>query len=651
MTRADLLALTPDSLAALANRGLVKRAAKDLDAGNAPELEVSDGTVTGVFADGTRTVLPAGAGLEAATCTCAAQGVCRHRLGVVLAYQREAPQEEAGPDAPEFTDWSPGSFGDDALAEVLGERPLAAARRSLRTGYSARVHRPTPADPVASVELATCTVRFLVPDELGYVHTDAAAPSRGEMTVLAVWAFRAADERGLTAADVRVDVGGPGGAASATGMEDALELAGQLLLDGAMHAGPVLGVALRRTARALASRDLYWPAAALEEAAEQLDGYARRDARYDPEHFAALLTEVHARHRASLHESGSPRSQVLGTDESADTPLRRVRLAALGCRIGGTAELRTADVYLAHPAAGVVLVLGRTWKTTEDQPLTGHDLAGRRIAGAGLRAFAGANVVSETASRGPGRNVRLAPGRVARTTVTPLGDAWEHLPGTLLARDLAALDAEVAALPPRLIRPRVAAELVRVVPVAEVRSLGYDPGGQRLEAVIADGSGTTAVVSAPYNPYAPGSLDALADALRDGPRLLSGTVRRTRGGLLIDPIAVLSSGGVVLPDLAPGDGGAALDMRGDPAPEPLAAALAEALSVCADAAHRGLRHLPGGTPAAVERAAERLAEVGLRAAAASLRAFGAALEGDDPQRAADAWLDAQIRLLTTLELR
>ncbi len=36
--RADLLALTPDALATLANRGLVKRAQKELEKGKVPEI-------------------------------------------------------------------------------------------------------------------------------------------------------------------------------------------------------------------------------------------------------------------------------------------------------------------------------------------------------------------------------------------------------------------------------------------------------------------------------------------------------------------------------------------------------------------------------------------------------------------------------------
>ncbi|MFB4314254.1 hypothetical protein [Actinomadura sp. 21ATH] len=672
MTRTDLLALTPDSLASLANRGLVKRAAKDLDAGNVPEVAVmDDGTVTGAFADGVATTLPGGGGLEGATCTCAATGVCRHQIGLVLAYQRraagsgedaagEGPAEtEAAPEAPPYKDWSPGAYDDEALARVLGERALTAARRTFRSGYAARVHRPSPADPVASVELPTCTVRFLVPDEFGYVHTDAVAAMRGEVIALAVWAFRAADEQGLTGENVRVDVGGRAKGGGGSGLEGALDLANQILLDGAMHAGPVLSTALHRASRELTAGNLHWPAATLDDIAGQLAAYRDRAAGHEPRRLAALLAELHARHRSALHASagngsGSPRSQVLGTNETAETPLRRVRLTALGCRVGGDDGERTADVFLAHAASGIVLVLKRRWEATEEQRLTGHDLAPRRIAGAALRSLAAANVVSENATRSPSRVVRLGTGRVSKTTVTPVGGAWGDLPATLLARDLRTLERELDALPPRLIRPRVEAESVRVVEIAKVGGIGYSPGDQRLTATFTDADGVSGRISSAYSPYRPGALDELAGALagdRGAPLYVSGPVRRSRGALVVDPIGVLTTEGLVVPDLAPGDGGGALDAPAGRAGDALSEALSAALEVCADAAHRGFRHLPNGTRARVGRTADRLAGIGMAAAAGLLRAFAGALEGDDPHRMTVTWADAQIHLITAADLR
>ncbi|MFI0483281.1 hypothetical protein [Actinomadura sp. 9N215] len=655
--RADLVALTPEALAALANRGLVKRAAKDLDAGGGPEITVAaDGAVGGTYPDGTTTSLPAGGGLDAATCSCAATGTCRHQICLILAYQRHtaAEPEQQEQEQPERTEpevaWSPGAFDDDALARVLGQRALTAARRTFRTGYSARIRRPAGDDPVAQVELQTCVVRFLVPGELGYVHTDAVTVLRGEVTVLAVWAFRAADERGLTGGEIRLDVGGePGRAAGGDGLDAAMDLAGQVLLEGAMHAGPVLAAALGRASADLSARGMHWPAAALDDLSGQLTAHHERRADHDPGRVAELIAELHARHRAA--GSGGQRSQVLGTDEAVETPLRRVRLAAVGCRVAGTPESRTADVFLAHTGTGIVLVLKRRWSVPDGERPTGADLAGRRIIGASLRSLATGNVVSENATRSAGRVVRVAAGRIAKTTVTPLGDAWYGLPAGLLVRDFEAAGRALDALPPRLIRPRVEAELVHVVEIAEVRDIGYHPGAQRLDAVVADAAGTAAVVSAAYSPHRPAALDALAVALAGRPRLVGGAVRRDRGGLVVDPFAVLTPDGVVVPDLAPGDGTTALDGPSPTAPDPLGHVLDEALAACADIAHRGILHVTPALRERLARAAKDLEHTGLSTAAGTLNALTEALTGDDPHRTTRAWAAACIRLVTTAELR
>ncbi|MFE2617917.1 SWIM zinc finger family protein, partial [Micromonospora chalcea] len=108
MIREDLIALTPDVLAALSNRGLVKRATKEVDAGERPVLtEDTDGAVRAAYPDGVTVTLPPGGGLAAARCSCPAPGVCRHLLAVVLTYQRThaatpdrdaAPGNDAAPD-------------------------------------------------------------------------------------------------------------------------------------------------------------------------------------------------------------------------------------------------------------------------------------------------------------------------------------------------------------------------------------------------------------------------------------------------------------------------------------------------------------------------------------------------------------------------
>jgi hypothetical protein len=642
MIRTDLLALNTDVLVALTNRGLVKRAAKEIDAGVVPVVSADeDGTVRGRFADEVEVVFPVGAGLDTASCTCPATGVCRHRIGLVLAYQSQASEEPVAEES-----WSPGSVDDEELRRVFGASAVTAARRRYAAGYSAHLDRNVAAP---RADLSTCTVRFLVPGELGYAHTDAAGPNRGEAIALAVWAFREADERGLHDREIRLDVGGRSASrAERTGIEPAVELATELLFEGAMHAGPVLGATLRRMRRTIDGQGLHWPVGALDDLADQLDAYAARGARYSAARYATLLAELHARQRAAT--GSGLRSQVLGGDEPGQTPLKRVRLVGLGCRVGGTLDERVADVYFAHAGDGTVLVLRRRWEPEPDRPMTGHDLAGRRVAGASLGALATANLVSESASRSASRVVHVAPGRIAKTTVTPVGTTWERLPAAVVVRDLAATARALEELPPRLIRPRIEAEFVRVVQVTEVRGIGYHPGDQHLEAVIADAAGGTATVAAEYRTDCPGALDTLAEALADEPAFISGALHRGRGTLELDPIAVMTAGGVVVPDLAPGAGDTGLQPYAGRDHDPLGAALDTALTTVAEVAHRGLRHVTPGVHARVEEAAAELSRVGLSASASMLTTFVAACRSD-PGSAARAWVDAQLQLLTAAELR
>ncbi|WP_371801238.1 hypothetical protein OHA38_35050 [Streptomyces sp. NBC_01732] len=651
--RPDLLALTPDTLAALANRGLVKRATKELDAGTVPVLTTDpDTTVRARFDDGTTSALPPGTGLDEGDCSCAAPGVCRHLIALVLAHQRSAASDPDG-DPAAFTDWSPGSTDDDALTDAVGARPVASARRTLDRGYAALVHRPSPDHPEPRVELPTCTVRFPVPGEIAHALTDAAASLRGEVVALAVWAFRAADATDTDERSVPVQVGGRAAAppTALPVLDAALGLAGELLAEGVAHVGPVHGGALARAGAALTARSMHWPAGAIAELADQLTAYADRTAQYRPESVAALLTEVHARRRAAGHPG------VLGTREAGDTPLRRVRLVSLGCRVHGTGQSLTSEVYFAHPGAGTVLVLRKAWTAAEGKELSAHRLATRRVLGTTLASLAGGSLVSESVRRTPSHALTVARGRLGTTTITPVGAAWTELPEPLLVRDLTALAEGWANRPPRLIRPRVEAEAVHVVELSEVESVGYDPAEQRLEAVVRDAAGARVLVASEYRPECPGALDALADALEGGATHISGSLHRSGGGVRIDPLGVLTPAGTVVPDLAAGDGSTALAAVVRRSSDPLTAALEEAMSAMSAVPHSGLRHLNVPARARIDEAATALSRTGLARAATLLRAFTEALDdgalpaGEALAARSRAWLDAQLHLLASSELR
>ncbi len=93
---ADMLAAHTDAaLEALASRGALRRAMRDLDNGKA-SIVAKDETSAEVLADGQSVRMPAD-GPAAANCTCPAQGVCRHILLAVLALR--GSEDDGGPAA------------------------------------------------------------------------------------------------------------------------------------------------------------------------------------------------------------------------------------------------------------------------------------------------------------------------------------------------------------------------------------------------------------------------------------------------------------------------------------------------------------------------------------------------------------------------
>src|SRR5215469_11201023 len=100
MPRTDLLALSLDDLAALTNRGTVKRAQREIDTNECSGdiAETPEGDVTVKWSDGVECRIAAGAVLSDGRCSCAAVGLCRHLIRTVLAYQQQAARRT--PDQP-----------------------------------------------------------------------------------------------------------------------------------------------------------------------------------------------------------------------------------------------------------------------------------------------------------------------------------------------------------------------------------------------------------------------------------------------------------------------------------------------------------------------------------------------------------------------
>ena len=616
--RADLLALTPATVTALANVGLVKRAQREIEAGAGPALEEdAAGIVTGRFADGTVTTLPPNVALHAAPCSCGAATICRHRVAVALAYASwsgSAASDEA---------WSPAEFRDDALASLVGKNALIRAKALRRRGLVAELAGGT----LPEARLPTCTVRFHVPHDLAYARCDCQLGVACEHIVVAAWAFRQAQSLPATVAL---------GDDSGTLAPSALALVAHVLEEGIAHVGPA---AQPRFARARADlEEQAWPAVLVDELERLAAAYHARSARYRTSDAAFAMVSLAARARACAHEAALPARYLLGSDEAKETALDHVRLVSLGARLEVDGEERIASVYLADPDAGTVLVTARTFDAT-DTHLARRTITGRVTLGA----LAHGELVTRAAKRRANQALTLSASRTAQTAVSPSTGAWDALPSGLLVEDRAMLAAGLAARPPRMLRPVTLAAETRVLAIASVKDIAYRHADQELVALVSLKHGGAVLVTRRYGRAAPAALDVLAAALREGPRFIAGDVRLGDGGLELDPIGLVVGERVVVPDL---ESAPAATERLPPAtrdePTPIHRALATTGAVLEEALHDGLGQLREGFAARVGAAARALADAGLEGARIRLEAFARA-------PTVDAWLEAALRLELTRE--
>lgn len=535
--RPDLAALTPDTIAALSNWGLVKRASRE----EPPRLEERpDGTVTGSFADGTLATLPPGKSLAEGSCTCGATTVCRHRVATALAYPRgEAPEDP----------WSPAEVSDEELERFLGKRTLEKARATLARGLRAEVEGD-------SVRLPTCTVRFLVPRELAMARCNCTQKGACEHVALAVWCFRKRGKSPL------VEFG-----AARERKGERLELPELLLRRGIVDAGDLAGAFAR------ARQDLQgmtWPLCLVQTLEEQLAFYREGSSRYRASEVAFALLSLQARLQGVKELSAS---YVLGQDTPPETELEHVRLISLGCRLRGGVPC----LYLADPA-GQVLVLEKPSR---------------------LATLAKGQLISQGVRRRANRSLTLRREH-HRHSVLPLGDAWDGLPASLTT-------AETHSWPTRLLRPLVLAEDFRVLRVSDVE-VAFCPGEQKVLAFATLEDGSLLRIERAYEAAAPGALDCLARQLARAFQV-SGFLHED----VLEPVALRTEDGVVVPDLEPETPGWELPMVAPvTARDPLTALLQRTWSLCEEAVHLGLDQLGSGHAARRAELSQDLREHGFR---------------------------------------
>lgn len=547
--RPDLLALAPEDLAALANRGLVRRARKEVERGApAGALELTDdGALAARWEDGAACALPPDAPLDQRQCSCPAATVCRHLVRTVLAYQAavaagappasdDAPPPGAPAPAPVVEPWDPGGLDDAALAATFRKRTLTRARARLEEGLTVELVRAR--KPAARfLELVT-TIRFLAPGSLQLTHCDCGDPAPCGHVPLAVWAFRRLDpeaEGGLV--ETAPAAADPAAADLAAALEAGV---GELLRDGVAPGPEAAAARLERLERRCRAADWVWPAEALAGMTLAARRYAARDARFDPVDLAAAAGELLARRDALAVGGELPAGFVRGSGQGGGAG-GHARLVGLGVGVEVRARSVELQAFFQDADSGAVVAATREELDPEEGPPRSFPELARRQAfpGAAFRDLGRRSLQLRGGRRAPDGRLRI--GR-KRHQLAAQAFAWESLRAPLLVDGWEELRARLAALPPAALRPRTVAEGLHVVRLARAEGARFDPREQAVRAALVDADGAAAELAHPFTSRGREGAEHLLrelDGAGERVRFAAGRIRARAGRLALEPVAVV----------------------------------------------------------------------------------------------------------------
>jgi hypothetical protein len=126
--------------------------------------------------------------------------------------------------------------------------------------------------------------------------------------------------------------------------------------------------------------------------------------------------------------------------------------------------------------------------------------------------------------------------------VTPQRFEWERLKPPILAEEFAELQARLSALPPSSLRPRRVAEDFHVCIVAGAQDAHFDAATQTIQATLLDARKEPALLVFPYTSRGRQGAEALLAMLGSSAsnlRFVSGPVRRSAAGLVIEPVCLI----------------------------------------------------------------------------------------------------------------
>ena len=536
MARPDLLALTADDLIALSNRGIVKRAQREAESGEAVVeiTEDAEGAVQARWPDGAVCRMAPREKLSDRCCTCAATAICRHLVGAILAYQTQAARPKDAPPAEQS--WDPGGIPDEAITSLWPARQLAALRQQFDSGMVVELHRGP--RPGARLHSLAHWLRFLVPGDPRYTRCDCADPAPCKHVPLAIWAFRllgVGRTSGLVSTEREP-------LASPTRLLEDLDRALDQVLDYGLAELPEAQIGrLERLENECRQNDMVWFAEILVELLTARRQYEAHDARFSPVQVAMLVGELLIRADAArCPNQPVPPMFIRGSSTETVSQMGNARLIGLGTSV----ELRHNSVmvvpYLQDAATGVVVAMPREFAN----PKPGEEAASFAELGrssvfksANLAAVGSGQILIHGGKRSP--NCEFLPGR-ARAALNPQTYRWEQLRPPVLASGFADLLEQQALRPHLCLRPRRLTEDLHVCAIAAVEDPRFNVCEQTVEATLRDGDGQSATLVHPFHSRGCSGAEALLHDLQASKMLFAaGKVRLGPAGLVLSPTGIV----------------------------------------------------------------------------------------------------------------
>lgn len=545
MMLADALAVFDEAaLVALANKGTVRRAGRDIETGLVTVSAEEAGAAT-VIADG-ETVRIDTRGPSAATCTCPAKGICRHRVAAVLLLRRDVKTSDMAPEEEASSIAEIVALPEETLRRFAGRAAWQAANEMAQAGAQI-----TSEGKALVVRLADdpVEIRYLAGFGLDGMISKATPARRKVLHTAALIAIRRQagvehDEWAPAAVDGSLDTIDPIflaeiRAALAEACRSALALA-PLTLEERLF---TLSVSSRADA-------LQRLGALLRVIARMIRERRARNFRFDPERCLAQIVLADAIARA-LPRATDPekRAALIGAvrqDYAEIGPLTLTGLGAESWRAEGGGRGVTVYLYAAEQDRWFTASLARN---AGQDPGFDPARAYRQEAiwgGTTLARLVGANLTFDRMAAS--RQGRLSIGASAAPGISPASivsegwacafSSWRPLADRLRQRLAGSQISTDRTAEPVLLRPRRTA------------TPWLDELTQTLNWPIEDMTGTWLILSVPHDPERDAYFDALAALFGNG---FAGTIlaSATIAGatFMLRPIALLDSKGLCSLDL------------------------------------------------------------------------------------------------------